>query len=96
MQKKVEPVEGEPFRYWVESSDGGVPHLVDLFELSGNGECSCRDFEIRCLTNYRKNEGHTVDYGEINRTRCKHITTARLFLADQVIQEAHNESKKRN
>lgn len=81
------PVEGEPLRYWVDSSEEGLPHLVDLMEHKGNGECSCPHFRMRCLMRLRETGGGTIIYGEPNSTRCKHIHTAMLYLAETVIEQ---------
>ena len=44
----VQPVPGEPLRYYVRSaSRGGVVHLVDLLENEGYGWCSCEDHTYR-------------------------------------------------
>ena len=86
MPKSVEPVVGEPYRYWVESSVEGEPYLVDLIELNGNGECTCGDFTCVKQKQLRLNDGNIINHGYPNATRCKHINSALLYLADQIIQ----------
>lgn len=93
MSKQVTPVHGEPLRFWVESSDSDNPHFVDLLEYSGNGECSCPHFRIRCQRNYRDNEYRIVNHGFPNATRCKHINTAMLYMANTVIKGVLDELK---
>ena len=45
---KITPVEGEPCCYYVESSSTSKEaYKVDLLANFGNGECNCKDFEIR-------------------------------------------------
>ena len=45
---RVQPIPGEPLRYYVESwSSPTRPHVVDLAENKGNGACSCKDFVTR-------------------------------------------------
>lgn len=44
----VEPILGEPTRFYVISRRAGVePYLVDLDEYGGNGWCACEHFEFR-------------------------------------------------
>lgn len=86
MPKSVEPIVGEPYRYWVESSVEGEPYLVDLIELDGNGECTCGDFTCVKQKQLRLNDGNIINHGYPNATRCKHINSALLYLADQIIQ----------
>ena len=87
MHKECKPIIGESFRYWVDSSQQDEPHLVDLVEDRGNGHCSCLHYQIKCHPNYRQG-GRIINHGYPNATRCKHINTAMLFLADQHIQKA--------
>ena len=42
-----QPIDGEPLRFHVRSRSEPFPHLVDLGEYCGNGQCSCIDFEMR-------------------------------------------------
>lgn len=85
MPKEVSPVPGEALRYWVQSSES-LPHFVDLSENDGNGECSCPDFRFRCLPNYR-DQTRIIHHGYPNATRCKHIKTAMLYFADEVLHQ---------
>mgnify|MGYP006266639517 CR=1 FL=1 len=91
MQNQVEPIIGEPFRFWVQSSDAN-PHLVDMTEYKGNGECSCGDFRFKKLMNYRANNYRIVNYGSVNSTRCKHINSVLIHLGSLVV-EKYNETK---
>jgi len=93
MPKHVEEVEGEPFRYWVESSQDGMPHFVDLVEYGGNGECSCPHFKIRCQRLYKDNGYRVINHGYPNATRCKHINTALLYLASTVTKAESDRQK---
>lgn len=94
--RQINTIPGEPLRFWVDSSEGDIPHMVDLLEKSGNGECSCRDFQIRCQRQFRENGRNRVEYGNPDRTRCKHINAVCLFLANKVIEEVKNEHSKSN
>jgi hypothetical protein len=87
MPKECKQVVGENLRYWVESSQEGEPHFVDLLEDRGNGHCSCPHYQIVCRRKYRE-AGRIINHGYPNATRCKHINTAMLFLSDQLIQQA--------
>lgn len=93
MPKQVQEVDGEPFRYWVESSQDGMPHFVDLVEYGGNGECSCPHFRIRCQRLYKDNGYRVIDHGYPNATRCKHINTALLYLASTVTKAQSDKQK---
>jgi len=83
----------EPGRYRVESwSNRKAAHLVDIFALRGNGECSCTDYKTRCFPNWKKNRETqgTESAAKLirpyllsgkakanpNRTICKHIHAA--------------------
>lgn len=51
---RVEPIEGEPGRFHVQShSERTEPHLCDVLAINQNGECSCTDFKIKCRNNIR-------------------------------------------
>ena len=95
MPKQVRPVLGEPLRYWVESSVENEPHLVDMLEHNGNGQCSCMHFQVRCQTAYRLNDYRIVNHGYPNATRCKHINTAMLYIADRLIEGVQNEIRQK-
>ena len=56
-----------------------IEHVVDLGEFDGFGECSCEDYQFRIMPVIR-------EQGTSGLTRCKHLTAARLHLADQVIR----------
>jgi hypothetical protein len=44
---EIEPVEGEPTRFWVKStSRTGVLHMVDMDD-DGKPACSCHDHQCR-------------------------------------------------
>ena len=49
-----------------------------------NGDCNCRDFAVRCQPLYRKNRV-VVEYGNPERTRCKHINQVLIFIANKAI-----------
>jgi hypothetical protein len=92
MPKECKPVVGESLRYWVESSQEDEPHFVDLLEDRGNGHCSCPHYQIVCRRKYRE-AGRIINHGYPNATRCKHINTALLFLADQIIDQLIQQTK---
>lgn len=63
----VEPITGEAFRCYVQSSSRqNVKFLVDLEEHDFNGACSCENFSLT-----RIREIH-----EGKRSQCKHIRVA--------------------
>lgn len=66
-------------------SSNETPHFVDLLEYNGNGECSCPHFQIRCQRHYKDNGRVVVNHGMPNATRCKHINTAMMYFADQML-----------
>lgn len=73
----VEEIEGEPFRYRVESQSGAGFHTVDLTEREGHGRCSCKDFEIRAVPNFKRHGQH-IPYspGRAGCSECKHLAAA--------------------
>jgi hypothetical protein len=63
------PIEGSPLCFMVNSSeDEQTPHLVDLTRNEGNGYCTCKDFQVRCMSNIRlqkeeyNGKFHRIDY----------------------------------
>ena len=88
--KQVEPIIGEAMRFWVQSS-GDYPHLVDMNENNGNGECSCGDFKYKKIICFRNNGKRIVNYGFANTTRCKHINTVLVHLGNLVVNKYHEE-----
>ena len=65
-----------PTRFFVTSSKPDIENLVDLLALRGNGECSCEDFKMVKLINYRNKSGPT---------QCNHIKACRDHFLDEVI-----------
>jgi hypothetical protein len=79
VKHEVEPIEGEAWRFYVRSrTPGEPPHLVDLAEYDGNGECACKHFEVRFKPDLERG---------INRDwlRCYHILRARGFVLNAII-----------
>lgn len=73
----VSPIPNEAFCYAVESeSDPEHPYRVELEPFLGNGQCGCKDFEIRHAP--RLADGNKEFIGH---ARCKHILVAREFAA---------------
>ena len=86
--KQVEPILGETMRFWVQSS-GEFPHLVDMNEYHGNGECSCGDFKHKKKPMYVKNGKQIINYGLADTTRCKHINSVITYLGNLVVNKYH-------
>lgn len=81
---RVTPIQGEALRYHVQSwSDPQHPHLVDLSEHGGNGECSCKDFATRRWPAIR--DGATLFTDE---TSCRHIKAARWYWMKHSLEDA--------
>lgn len=75
---------GEAMRFRVYSADGdGSFYLVDLSENDGRGECSCVDHGTRCQPRINRGQPHK-DYPHPERTNCKHIHAALLWLGKMV------------
>lgn len=54
---KATPIEGQPLCYQTTSSDDEhEPHLQDLKGYEGNGYCTCRDFQCRCIPNIKEQQ----------------------------------------
>lgn len=66
-------------------------YAIELDELRDNfgefnGACTCVDFEVRCLPNFRLfREVKPYGEGNADRTQCKHISAVRRLLLNEVI-----------
>jgi hypothetical protein len=70
---RVEPIQLEVGRYWVESESTEDKHLVDLL----SGECGCASWVCR-------QRAHKAKWGV--PLRCKHVLAAREYCLDQFIE----------
>ena len=71
----------------VESADqDGVKYTIDLTENAPNGVCNCVDFGTRCQKRWDVTKV-VREYGSTERTRCKHINAAIMFLGNTVIAQ---------
>jgi hypothetical protein len=66
------------FLFEIESWSSGGKYDVDLIAYEGNGGCSCKDFNTRCVPNWKENGHQIVDYGTTGRpnkkrTQCRHL-----------------------
>lgn len=76
----VEPIPGEPLRYYVLSrSRIGTKLLVDLQECGFNGACSCEDFQMRHLPAMREDRR---EKRPMRKRRCWHIKQALYYHAE--------------
>ena len=75
---KLNVVFVESMRFRVESESHAAPHLVDMAENKGQGQCSCKDFGCRA-----KLRQHHNAPDELNP--CKHILRTAHFLGQQVV-----------
>jgi hypothetical protein len=62
----------------IESWSTKDKYFVDIWDKEGNGSCSCKDFNTRCLPNWKDNGHQIVDYGTTGRpnpkrTQCRHL-----------------------
>jgi hypothetical protein len=74
----VEEVEGEPFRYRVEShSEPLFFHTVDLTQRGGHGACTCKHFQVVANPNFRRHGKH-IPYAPKREgvSECRHIRAA--------------------
>lgn len=74
---KVEPYQGEWFRFTVTSESGDGSYFVDLQENNFVGQCDCPHFQCRLAPKIR--EGSTVV--------CKHIKAAKDVWFDNVARK---------
>lgn len=72
---KVVQIEGELFRFYVRSANGGGEYLVDIEERKFQGECSCPHYTCRLAPKIAQGERGS-------HLRCKHIQAARDFALD--------------
>jgi len=71
----VSEVPGTPFTYRVESrSEPGMHHTVDLTQRGGHGACTCRFFQVRAASNFRRHRQH-IPYAPKREgvSECAHI-----------------------
>jgi len=98
----VKPIPGEHLRFYVVSqSEKDADHIADLGANNGNGECSCRFYEVTCGYNWRNNGKKCVPYyrdekGKVGKdvTMCKHLNAARHYLLDSILPGMAQEEKK--
>lgn len=74
----VEEVEGEPFKYRVQSVSGRDWHTVDLTDRGGHGACACEFFHFTANPNFKRH-GQYIPYapGRVGVSECRHIQAAR-------------------
>lgn len=71
-------VEGEPFRFLVQSDQTDEKYLVDVQDCNFTGACNCMHFLVRCAPK--------IAYGQRGPTvRCKHISRAREFFLEEIL-----------
>ena len=89
---KVTPVINEMGVFTVESWEfPDAPHRIDLLAYSGQGACSCRDWETRCRPNQKLKPNAFIPYGtgkfpDPARQCCRHVTVARTYFMKEVLQ----------
>ena len=71
-------------KFRVESSNKELGAFYTVEFNDQNGECNCRDFVVRCKPVYRQSKT-TVEYGNAEKTRCKHINQVLIFIANKAI-----------
>lgn len=80
---KVQPIQGELFRFYVDSvSRPEAPHLVDLENYRWGGQCDCEAFKFR----YEKalSQLGPKDF-PTDKHRCSHIRAARAYMFDEIL-----------
>lgn len=76
----VEPIPGEPLRFFVKSrTNPKQKYLVDLEECGFSGGCGCQNFQFTHLPKLK--EDRREDRPRIKR-RCWHIKRALYFFAE--------------
>lgn len=77
---RIEPIDGEAFRFHAHSENSKDVYLVDLEEHGvETGACTCPHFTCRLAPR--------INLGESGRlVRCKHITAAREVWTNMVAQ----------
>lgn len=77
---KVEPINGEfVLRFWVQSrTDAEHPHLVDLSEHEGFGQCSCKNWQCNVWPVIRDKAGPKYS----KSTTCRHVRAALNFFLE--------------
>lgn len=75
-------------------------HTCDLFDedFPGNGSCSCTDFTMRCIPNWKKHEtvtpywkmwptGKVAALPNPDRSLCKHLAVVQNYFFPRVIKQ---------
>ena len=80
-----------PLRWLVEcETDRAKPHMVDLGNYDGNGECSCLHFTCRLAPELKQGRHPS------NSTRCKHIKAARGMFCDIMVRHHSHQTQSSN
>lgn len=87
----VAPIKHQALVFEV-ATPGKDAQTVDLMENCWNGACTCIDYTTRCIPNIKHQIMTTgtfrpiwygsLEYKRPDRTRCKHITAALMWLVD--------------
>ena len=85
---RVVTIEESLLTFEIEGNDGRT-YIVELGARNAdgelNGECTCADFEARCLPNLRLLEKvYPYNGGDRSRTQCKHIALALRIMTNEV------------
>lgn len=76
----VQPIEGELFRFYVDSrSRPDAPHLVDLESYKWGGQCDCEAFKFK----HEPALSRGADGSDL--LRCSHIKAARSYFLDEIL-----------
>jgi hypothetical protein len=91
-------LESCPGTFEIRSWSTGGKHFVDIWAYEGNGSCGCKDFNTRCLPNWKKNGHQVVDYGTTarpspKRTHCKHLKLIKWKWCNKICAEMYRQHR---
>lgn len=82
----VEPILGEPGRFWVTSqTDPHARHVVDVSE-GKYGACSCTYYQAEVVPRLREGKPWKPWIAGKERTECAHLCAVRLMLEGDEIE----------
>lgn len=83
MKLHVQPIQGEMFRFYVDSkSRPNEPHLVDLESYHWGGQCSCEAFKFKHEPALSRLTPKAIPD---DTYRCSHLKAARSYFLDEIL-----------
>lgn len=85
---RITEIPGEPWRFRVESwSDPANPHVVDLLQHRGAGECSCWNWKRQRWPLIRDAEAQGLKWETNPHVFCRHVKVARNYRLNSLLRK---------